>query len=271
MHVTNGLVMGLPASVTELTVMYEADKPALATFQEGVAQVAAFNRWFRCFQGCLTHLALDVRLLAYCLTYPPAYQTPCVHTVCDLRLALVGKCQYSLSPWCPGLFGQLQNLQLDLNGCAAPVCNLSSCPSLKRLSIYSHHTYGGLHLRGITGVTAELVELHLDSMADSNPFLDCTTWTTPRVHIYYRAPGINGGLPWWVVKALGPLRSMRQASVIMVNDIPAAAAEAIAAERAEAKAEADALAFAAAMKAAKEARMATAYRSDDDSMLDDGM
>ena len=245
LHVENGLITGLPSSVTELSIRYEDDELAIATFDGAYpyysARISAFHDWCSSFQGTLSHLMLDMRLFQHSLFCLRSFQ--CVRRVPNLHLIFVVAMQTDLSDWCPGLLEQVQDLHLEFVGkYASPIWDLSTCTSLKKLTVScSRSDSHWMNLGRVTGVTADLVELHLGhNNGRKDPGLDFTTWAMSKVDLYCGRGGFRRGLPACVTVTLSSLRRLPLVPMIMVNGLPAAAAEAAA----EASAQAAALAAA---------------------------
>ena len=233
-HITNGLAVDLPVSITELTMRNEWERQT-TVHNDYKGQADRFRAWFPTFQGQLSRVCLDMHVYG-CdpgELQHSAHSVPCLRDVSHLELFFAPDSGVRAS-WPSGFFRRLETLQLAFGETVctfSPVWDLSSCGKLRSLvvSIDAAHPKR-LCLAHITGVTADLFELHFKSeRKESSPRLNFTTWNISQASIKYDH-SFRLGLPSDVTDTLGALLCMASVPAITVNGTtPAVAAAAAAA------------------------------------------
>ena len=228
-HVLNGMIAGLPASVTELDVLFEQDTQARELHHPGQYQQSLFKGCLGGFQGHLSRVGLDMRFWSNFPQYlqDPDCGAPCLREVSDVWLVFAAEREVT-SLWCQGFFTSLRLLHLDFCHVPYPFCSewdLSDLKCLERLSVSIDTRYPQcLCLAHISGVTATMFNVTFRcQMARSSPRFNFLSWTLLRVNICF-CQYSRMGLPTCVNETIGALQYMAVVPAITVHGGPPAAA-----------------------------------------------
>ena len=214
----------LPVSLTQLAIAHvqpvEGD-----LFHAFVGGLITSTR-----HDTLSNLTLPMHLLS---NHPNELQAlQGVRHVADLHLVFSLWEENAVSSWCPGFFGQLQVLHLELDRCsftASPAWDFSTCSSLKSFSISICGIRGALQLDQLKNVCTELLVVEFKSWECDRErlCLCCGTWTIGHAEIRY-IQADQEELPCCVSDVLGALQSAKSGPpMILVNGMsPTAAAAA---------------------------------------------